>query len=445
MSETRVPRGGAMDEPAGLPAAGPVTVAERITAIDTLRGVAVLGILVMNVYAFAMPFAAYTNPLIMGGEEWYNLGTWFFTHLLFDQKFMTIFSMLFGAGVVLMAGRAEERGVGFAGIFYRRQLWLLLIGVAHGYLLWFGDILFHYALVGMLLYPLRHRAPRTLIVVACLLLPVSLLMNYAGAEYMEEEQAATRPLQEQRDAGEALTAEEEARLEAAEAMRSFVAPTAEDVQADLEAYRGSYGEIVEHRAPMVASMQFQGAIAFALWRVGGLMLIGMALMKLGVLSARRSPAFYRRMMIVGYGLGLPLAAFSGWNLWQHEFDGLYAFRVGMIPNYFASILVAFGHVGLVMRIVQSGALAALMRRFAAVGRMALTNYLMHSLILTTVFYGYGFGLYGTVPRFWQMAFVAAVIGLQLWLSPIWLRNFRFGPVEWLWRSLTYWRRQPLKS
>ena len=442
MSETRITAGGAADQPG----AGPVTAAERITALDTLRGVAVLGILVMNIYAFAMPFAAYTNPLIMGGEEWYNLGTWFVTHLLFDQKFMTIFSMLFGAGIILMAERAEARGAGFAGIFYRRQIWLLLIGAAHGYLLWFGDILFHYALVGMLLDPLRRRAPRTLIVLACVLLPVALLMNYGGARYMEEEQAAIQPLQERLAAGETLTEEESARLEAADAMRSFLAPTPEDVQEDLDAYRGdSYAGIVEHRAPMVATMQFQGAIAFAIWRVGGLMLLGMALMKLGVLSARRSPRFYGRMMLVGYGLGLPLAAFSGWNLWQHGFDGLYAFRVGMIPNYFASILVAFGHIGLVMRIVQSGALAAAARRFAAVGRMALTNYLMHSLILTTVFYGYGFGLYGTVPRFWQMAFVAAVIGLQLWLSPIWLRNFRFGPVEWLWRSLTYWRRQPFKS
>jgi uncharacterized protein len=441
MSSIDVSAGGAADQPR----AGPVTAAERITAIDTLRGVAVLGILVMNIYAFAMPFAAYTNPLIMGGAEWYNLATWFFTHLLFDQKFMTIFSMLFGAGVVLMAGRAEARGGGFAGIFYRRQVWLLAIGAAHGYLLWFGDILFHYALVGMLLYPLRNRAPRTLIVVAVLLLPVALLMNYAGAEYMEEEHAATRPVAERLAAGEALSEEESARLEAVDAMRSFLAPTEEDVREDLEAYRGSYTEIVEHRAPVVASMQLQGAIAFAVWRVGGLMLIGMALMKLGVFSARRSPDFYRRMMLIGYGLGLPLAAFSGWNLWQHDFDGLYAFRVGMIPNYFASILVAFGHIGLVMRLVQSGALAALMRRFSAVGRMALTNYLMHSLILTTVFYGYGLGLYGTVPRLWQMGFVAAVIGLQLWLSPIWLRNFRFGPVEWLWRSLTYWRWQPLRG
>ncbi|MEJ2604567.1 MAG: DUF418 domain-containing protein [Gammaproteobacteria bacterium] len=443
MTETRPPAGGTPDGPRDT-AAGPVSPGERITTLDTLRGVAVLGILVMNIYAFAMPFAAYSNPLIMGGLEWYNLGTWFVTHLLFDQKFMTIFSMLFGAGIVLMAGRAEAKGAGFAAIFYRRQLWLLLIGAAHAYLIWFGDILFHYALVGMLLYPLRHRAPRTLIVIACLMLPVAPVMNVAGAGYIEQEQAVARAYQERLDAGETLTADESARLEAAQAMRAFIAPTEEDVRQDLQAYRGGYADILGHRVPTVLSMQLPGTIAFIIWRVGGLMLIGMALMKLGVLSGQQSSGFYRRMLLIGYGLGLPLAAFSGWNLYQHEFDGLYAFRVGMIPNYLASILVAFGHIGLVIGIVRSRILPRIMDRFAAVGRMALTNYLMHSLILTSVFYGYGLGLYGTIPRFWQMGFVVAVIGLQLWLSPIWLRHFRFGPVEWLWRSLTYWRRQPFR-
>ncbi len=108
------------------------------------------------------------------------------------------------------------------------------------------------------------------------------------------------------------------------------------------------------------------------------------------------------------------------------------------------VLIAFGHISLVMLIVKSGALKRLMDRFAAVGRMAFTNYLMHSIILTTIFYGYGFGLYGQVPRAWQMAFVAAVLSFQLWLSPLWLQHFRFGPAEWLWRSLTYWKRQPMR-
>jgi len=122
---------------------------------------------------------------------------------------------------------------------------------------------------------------------------------------------------------------------------------------------------------------------------------------------------------------------------------LWTFQIGGIPNYFGSILVAFGHVGLVMTVMKSGVLPRLMDRFSAVGRMAFTNYLMHSAILTTIFYGYGFGLYGQVPRIGQMGFVVAVLGFQLWFSTWWLTRYRFGPMEWLWRSLSYWRWQPM--
>ena len=142
---------------------------------------------------------------------------------------------------------------------------------------------------------------------------------------------------------------------------------------------------------------------------------------------------------------MPLTVFSAVDLNSHAFDTLYALRVGGITNYVGSLVVAFGHIGLIMLIFKTGVLQRLMPRFAAVGRMAITNYLMHSLILTTVFYGYGLGLYGTIPRFWQMGFVVAVITLQLVLSTWWLQRYKFGPVEWLWRSLTYWKRQPMRQ
>ena len=158
--------------------ATPVAATERIASLDVLRGVAILGILVMNIYAFAMPFPAYSNPLLMGGTDTLNIGTWFFTHILFDQKFMSIFAMLFGAGIILMTGRAEAKGAKYGRIFYRRQLWLVVLGALHAYLFWFGDILFLYAVVGMLAYLFRNRRPRTLIVIACVLLPVVVLMSY---------------------------------------------------------------------------------------------------------------------------------------------------------------------------------------------------------------------------------------------------------------------------
>lgn len=422
----------------------PVTETERLVAIDALRGAAVLGILVMNIYGFAMPFVAYQNPLAYGGTEWYNLGTWFFTHIFFDQKFMTIFSILFGAGLVMMMTRAEARGSKYGSIWYRRNFWLLLIGAAHGYLIWMGDILYHYAFMGMLIYPMRNRSPRALVITGGVLLAFGMLMSFAGGSQMLKLQASSAEIVQIQQAGEKLTDEQAATLEQWEAMAMFMKPPGEQVAEDMAAYTGDYKGIVEHRLPTVQMMQTQALIGFIFWRVGGLMLIGMALMKLGILSGERSTAFYRKMMLLGYGFGLPVVLYSAWSLQAHQWDMTYIFRIGGQANYVASLLIAFGHISLLMLIVKSGALKRFMDRLAAVGRMAFTNYLMHSIILTTVFYGYGFGLYGQVPRAWQMAFVAAVLSFQLWLSPLWLQHFRFGPAEWLWRSLTYWRLQPMR-
>lgn len=428
---------------AEIGAAAPVSSAERISAIDTLRGIAVLGILVMNIYAFAMPFQAYMNPLPMGGLEWYNQATWIFTHVFFDQKFLTIFALLFGAGLVIMWQRAEARGARPGRVWYRRQAWLLVIGAVHAYLIWWGDILFHYALMGMFVYLFRKWQPKGLIILACCMLPVALVFSYGGSYYMEDLRTQASELAGLIDAGEELNDEQQQVREQWEAMQPFMDPTPESLQKDVDTHLGSYGGIVAYRAPTVAMMQAQNTLSFALWRVGGLMILGMALMKLGILSGQRDAAFYRRMALLGYGLGLPILAFSAVNLYAHGFEPLYMFRVGMAPNYVGSVLVSFGHIALVMLIVKSGAWSMLMARFAAVGQMALTNYLMHSVVMTTIFYGYGFGLYGSVPRLAQMGFVVALIGFQLWLSPLWLTRYRFGPIEWLWRSLTYWRRQPM--
>ena len=422
----------------------PVSGGERITAIDTLRGVAVLGILVMNIYAFAMPFPAYNNPLLLGGLEWYNLGTWFFTHVFFDQKFMTIFSLLFGGGLVIMHERALARGARFGRIYYRRQLWLLMIGAAHGYLLWVGDILFHYALMGMLIYLFRELRPKTLIVITCLLLPIAPLLSFGTSVYLEELKSEVAAIEVLLEAGEELDDEQKAVKEEWDEMAQFLAPGEKELREDLDAYRGDYAGIVAFRAPMVFIMQTQGTFFFILWRVGGLMLLGMALMKLGILSGKRDSGFYRKMLLLGYGLGLPIVLFSAVALNAHQWDGIYQYRIGTVPNYVGSILVAFGHIAAVMLVVKNGVGPGLMARFTAVGRMALTNYLMHSLVLTTIFYGYGLELYGEIPRFWQMGFVIGLLAFQLWLSPAWLKRYRFGPVEWLWRSLTYWQSQPMR-
>jgi uncharacterized protein len=431
------------DDDAESNAAGPVVNTARLVSLDILRGVAILGILVMNIYAFAMPFVAYSDPTAMGGTEPHNLATWFFTHFFFDQKFLSIFAMLFGAGIVLMTGRAEQAGRPSGRFFFRRQVSLLVLGLLHAYLLWAGDILFAYAVVGMLVYPFRKLAPRTLIVSACLLLPVTVVAMHSFSYAIEDLQTKAQNYEALVGAGETLSEAQQKQLERWYSSRSFMAPEAEDMQVDISAYQGSYAEILAYRAPVVIGMQ-QGMLLLFSWRIGALMLIGMALMKLGVVSGQRSAGFYKMLMFAGYGLGLPVTMFSGVNLYMNEFDPVYVARYGMAANYFASIFVALGHTGLVMLVIKSGLWRPLTERFAAVGRMALTNYLMHSVLLTTMFYGYGFGLYGQLPRISLMGLVVIVIGLQLQLSSWWLRQYRFGPVEWLLRSVTYWRWQPLR-
>jgi uncharacterized protein len=132
------------------------------------------------------------------------------------------------------------------------------------------------------------------------------------------------------------------------------------------------------------------------------------------------------------------------ELIRHKFSNDYGLHGGKFYNSYGSVIVALGHVGMVMLIVQSGALYWLTRRLAAVGRMALSNYLTHSIVCTTLFYGYGFGLFGTINRTGLAAIVLIIWASQLLLSPIWLAHFRFGPAEWLWRSLTYGQPQPMR-
>ncbi|MFQ5724758.1 MAG: DUF418 domain-containing protein, partial [Terriglobia bacterium] len=178
------------------------------------------------------------------------------------------------------------------------------------------------------------------------------------------------------------------------------------------------------------------------WRAAGLMLVGMGLYKLGVFSARGSPRFYAGLIAAALLVGMPVVVYGiHWNF-SHGWPPVSLFY-GSQFNYWGSLLVSLGWVGAVMLICQRRALGWLTRRLAAVGQMAFSNYLLHTLICTTIFYGHGLGLFGQVERVGQILIVFGVWGFQLLVSPLWLRRFRFGPLEWLWRSLTYGKLQPM--
>jgi uncharacterized protein len=427
----------------------PVTPAERVTAVDVLRGVALLGILPMNIVGFAWPFTAYFDPTAGGGFAGLDRVIWIVCHIVFDQKMLTIFSMLFGAGLVLMGNRAEARGRSITSIYYRRVLWLLAIGMVHAYLIWDGDILVTYAQCGLLLFLFRRLSPRTLIILGASLILLAALIGFGfsvGIEFVRDTAAAAAVAKQ---AGEKPSRLQRALSNAWEqGLRAEFDPSPEQRaktrNEEIAIYRDGYLGIVLLRATHLIVMHTVAFVMVLMWGIGGRMLIGMGLMKLGVFAAARSARFYVGLTALSYGLGLPLVAYDTIALIDRGFAAPTLLRSKMAYNEIGSVLVALGHVGVVMLVVRAGLLSGLTRRLAAVGQMALTNYLTHSLVCTTIFYGYGFGLFATINRTGLTGIVLAIWAVQLFVSPLWLARFRFGPAEWVWRSLTYWRLQPMR-
>lgn len=422
----------------------PTPAENRIATIDVLRGVALLGILVINIDFFALPGTTFFDPSSAGGFEGLDLLTWKFASLVFLQKMMAIFSVLFGAGLILMHRRSEAAGrKGFGGFWYRRTFWLLVLGMIHAYLLWYGDILVTYALCGLVLYLFRKRSSWLLITLGTLALGFGMLIHLGAGYGLGVMQEHALAAEEALAAGDTPTQMQGEMLEAWRETEAELSADPEKLQAELDAYRGSYLENLAFRVPETMMMQTQALLFFMLWRALGLMLVGMGLMKAGVFTGQRSGRFYAWLTGIGYGLGLPLQFYGTEQMLAHDFDVVFMFQEGSHYGYVGSVLVALGHVGAILLLCRSGRLPWLTARLAAVGRMALSNYFLQTLICTTIFYGFGFGLFGEIDRFGLFGVVLAIWFLQLLLSPLWLRRFRFGPLEWLWRSLTYWKPQSM--
>jgi uncharacterized protein len=217
------------------------------------------------------------------------------------------------------------------------------------------------------------------------------------------------------------------------------------IQKELDAYPGGWLDQAAHRSILALVFETIVFVFFISWKAGGLMLVGMGLYKLGVFSARLSTGVYIGLAVLGYGIGLPAIAYGIGENETHGWTMMYSqWGAGMQFNYWGSLFVALGHISVVMLLCKASSLSAITRPLAAVGQMALTNYLMQTIICTTIFYGHGFGLYGSVDRPVMMAVVAGVWAVQLIWSPLWMARFRFGPFEWLWRTLTYWKLQPIR-
>jgi uncharacterized protein len=395
-----------------------------------------------------LPYA-YNDPTIYGGADGLNLVAWVINNMFFEGTMRGLFSLMFGAGVVLITSRMEARGGGIevADIYYRRNLWLFAFGIVHGWLLlWYGEILYFYGIAALFLFAFRNLQPRTLIIIGALVLatlvPKDIYQHVTTLSAWEEAQAAEQ-VQAGLAEGEELSEEQQEALDTWKGIEEDANPSAEKIEKRIEGMRGNYFKIIGTISGTLIWFQSSGLYEFMFFDTVGMMLIGMAFLKLGIITGERSNRFYLLMMLFGYGIGLGVNAYETRLLLNSNFETLAWEQAGMTYG-FGRVAMTFGHIGFWMIICSNGWLRWLTDRLAAVGRMALTNYVMHSVFAAFIFTGIGFSMFGALQRY-QLYYVVAGIWLfQLIVSPIWMKHFRFGPLEWLWRSLTYAEKQPMR-
>ena len=379
----------------------PVGARERIAAVDTLRGVALFGILLLNITAFGLPGAAFSDPGVAGGDTGLNHVWWLVSQILFEGKMRTIFSMLFGAGIVLLTARAEGRGAGarIADIYYRRTIWLVVFGILHAYFIWSGDILYGYGVAGLFMFPFRRRSARFLCAAGLAVLAVGIPKTLLEGRRIETVRARAVEADRLTAAGRSPSDEQVEARDEWRMISKYMQPTPAQIEKEIADHRGSYTGLFLSRLDEVSEGESRGFYRFGFIDVAGMMLLGMGLLKLGVLSAARPPRFYALLALAGYGMGIPI------NVWMTQFDAAHDFDPAQMFIAWAGydigrMAVALGHIALVMMFVQRGVgvLRGLTSRLAAVGQMALTNYLATSILCTTIFEGYGFGLFGRLQR-----------------------------------------------
>ena len=412
----------------------PTSETDRIESLDELRGFALLGILLLNILGFGLPSAAYSNPgFDLSGAWGADLIVWAAVELFAEGAMRGLFSMLFGAGVVLFLGGGNRSGA----LHYRRTFWLLAFGLFDAYLLlWSGDILISYAIAGAILYWVRNLQARTLLIICGVLVLLMSLMHLVISVEIGGVHDSARLVERTEDP---QRLEEWVRQQAG-TWYQFSAdyfPTEDALQAELAQRRDSYLSAFHWNAVYVTEFLMFVLPVFLLWDALAAMMLGMALFKLGVLQGGRSDQFYRRLMLIGFGIGLPINLHEVWSAIAADMELTEVFAQMQWTYDIGRLGMTLGYTGLLLWLSQTHRLHRLRRLLAATGRMALTNYLGQSFICLFLFTGAGFALVGEIDRAGLYPIVFAIWLFQLWFSRWWLERFRFGPLEWLWRALTY--------
>ncbi len=401
----------------------------RHITLDALRGFAVMGILAMNIIVFALPEMAYISPAFDGPPATADIVSWLLSFIIFDGKMRGLFSLLFGASMLLIIERARAKGESPKTVHFRRMGWLALFGLAHFLFIWWGDILFLYATVGCVAYLFRDVEARGLIKMALVIYTIGfLLMSAFTGITMLLQMAASLP---------------DADPEMVKSYREMLAGFS-TAPAETEAYRSGYWDIVQYRA----TEKWAQPLTMVLQNICEtlpFMMIGMALYKNGFLTGQWQAERYRKWALMGIGIGgLCFALFAAWAI-SSSFDMLIMLNIAIAWTYPARLLMIVGYAAALILLIRAFPSSVFVARVAAAGRAAFTNYLGTSILMTTIFYGYGLGLFGQVSRPMLWLYVVGAWGIMLLWSKPWLDRFHYGPLEWLWRSLARWQQQPFSK
>lgn len=395
----------------------------RIDGLDFLRGLAVMGILLPNMILFALPYPAVLNPFTIGTNGAADLAVWLVSFLLFDGKMRALFAILFGASILLVMESAEMNGRDGLQAHRRRMLWLLPIGLAHYVLLWSGDILLLLALCGLIATRFVRLEALSLIKLALVLLLVQWLINLAVVLPPYWLRAAAQAP----GAGEAAIA---AWRDYADHLGVGASPA---ITGDIARYQLGYLDILGWRlADSLAAARNQ--LLYGLAEMLSFMALGMAMLKGGFLAGQWRPeqyrATWRRALLVGL---LPMLALGAWVLLTRDPLSAQAAIFGWsLP---LRLPIAVGLAALAMEAAARAPADWFTGAVRAIGRLALSNYLLCSLAMTSLFYGYGFGLYGALDRMMLIPILLVMWGVMLGWSTLWRSRVGQGPVEWLWRRL----------
>lgn len=404
----------------------------RITTLDVIRGIAVMGIFSVNVIDFSLIQTAYLSPVAAGGAQGADLALWLTNHVLIDEKMRTLFSILFGASTLLVIDRALAKGESGARVHYGRMISLLILGLAHFYLIWFGDILVSYAFTGMAAYFFVRRKVKTMLIWAICLLTLNMAMFSAGSWFMHRTQ--------ERVENHTATAKE---IKDWKGMRSLTVADPKKAAEDTITHRSTWPTRTVRRFEKEKFQPFASLFPFFAETLG-LMLIGMAGLRSGFLTGEWATRRYARLAIGGLGIGAAFSIASGLSLINLGFPPWLILGANYAFGMPAHVAMALGYAALIVLLIRPG--GWLTTRIAAVGRAAFTNYLGTSILASLIFYGDGLALFGQLSRFesWAVAVPGIWLIMLAWSKP-WLDRFNYGPFEWVWRCMARLKFQPMRK